>query len=93
MTTFNLDDLITIMRECAGEDESVNLSGEVAEMDFEELGYDSLALMEAASRVQRTYGLSLPEDELAEVRTPAGFVTLVNEQFAKTAPAGAQPPG
>lgn len=92
MTTFNLDDLIKIMRECAGEDESVNLSGEIAEVNFEELGYDSLALMEAASRVQRTYGLSLPEDEMAEVRTPAAFVTFVNERLAK-APAGAQTTG
>jgi act minimal PKS acyl carrier protein len=93
MTTFTLDDLITIMRECAGEDESVTLSGEVAEVDFEELGYDSLALMEAASRVQRSYDLSFPEDELAQVRTPAAFVTLVNEQLAKAAPVGPQTTG
>jgi act minimal PKS acyl carrier protein len=89
MTSFNLDDLIKIMRECAGEDESVNLSGEIAEVSFEELGYDSLALMETASRVQRAYGFSLPEDELAEVRTPAAFVTLVNEHLAKLSPADA----
>lgn len=93
MTTFNLNDLIKIMRECAGEDESVNLSGEIAEVNFEELGYDSLALMETASRVQRTYGLSLPEDELAEVCTPAAFVTFVNKNLAKAASAGVQKTG
>jgi minimal PKS acyl carrier protein len=93
VSTFTLDDLITIMRECAGEDESVNLSGEIAEVDFEELGYDSLALMEAASRVQRGYHLSFPENELEQVRTPAAFVALVNQQLATSAPATAQPAG
>ena len=90
MIIFDLDDLIRIMRECAGEEESVNLSGEIAEVTFEDLGYDSLALMEAASRVQREYHLSLPESELEQVSTPAAFVTLVNEYLVRATPAGPQ---
>jgi minimal PKS acyl carrier protein len=93
VSTFTLDEFITIMRECAGEDESINLSGEIDEVDFEELGYDSLALMEAASWVQRSYHLVFPEDELARVRTPAAFVTLVNQRLAASAPASVQPTG
>ncbi|MFC7330965.1 acyl carrier protein [Marinactinospora rubrisoli] len=81
-TPFTLDDLTRILRECAGEDETVDLAGNIAEADFEQLGYDSLALMEAASRVSRQYDVALPEDDLADVHTPSAFVQLVNRRRA-----------
>jgi act minimal PKS acyl carrier protein len=84
MSTFTLAELIRIMRECAGEDDQVDLDGEVAEVDFAELGYDSLALLETAGRVAREWGVSLPDEELSQVRTPAGYVTLVNRELARS---------
>jgi minimal PKS acyl carrier protein len=72
-----IDDLMLIMRECAGEDESAS-GGQVADVEFSELGYDSLALLETASRVAREYAVEIPEEDLAAVRTPAEFVTAVN---------------
>ncbi|EWC63333.1 Acyl carrier protein [Actinokineospora spheciospongiae] len=88
MTELTLDGLITIMRECAGEDEAVDLDGGVEDTPFDELGYDSLALMEAASRVGRDYGVDLPEDALGRVRTPGEFLTLVNDRLAAVTAAG-----
>jgi minimal PKS acyl carrier protein len=87
MNELTLDELIEIVRECAGEDETVDLDGDVADTAFEELGYDSLALMEAAARVSRDYEVVLPEDALADIRTPAQFVTLVNGRLAAGVPA------
>ena len=81
MSQFTIADLKQVMRECAGEDESVTLDGDIGTVPFEALGYDSLALMEAASRIQRTWGVSLPDDALVEVETPADFVALVNGRF------------
>ncbi|MEU1821016.1 MULTISPECIES: acyl carrier protein [Streptomyces] len=91
MSVFTIDELIRIMRECAGEDEAGDLTPDVADQDFDLLGYDSLALMATASRVEREHGLRLPEEEMAEIRTPAAFVALVNEELRRTARAAESP--
>lgn len=80
MPSFTLDDLRRVMRECAGEDESVDLDGDIADVSFDALGYDSLARMETASRVQRAFGVTLPDEEMADIDTPAGFVAFVNSR-------------
>jgi minimal PKS acyl carrier protein len=89
MTQFTMDDLKQIMRECAGEDESVDLDGEIGATRFDDLGYDSLALLETASRVEREFDVPLPDGVLAEVDTPFEFVALVNLRLADKAVANA----
>ncbi|MEU5400844.1 acyl carrier protein [Streptomyces sp. NPDC005963] len=81
-----LPELTDIMRECAGEDEALTShEGDIGEVELEFLGYDSLALMEAASRVKRQYGVELSDDGLAQIRTLNQFVTAVNERLASAA--------
>ncbi|MCC8246326.1 acyl carrier protein [Saccharothrix luteola] len=82
---FTIDDLKRILREGAGTDEAVDLDGDIAESDFEELGYESLALLETGGRIEREYGISLDEDALADARTPAALVDLVNSHLAAQA--------
>ncbi|GAA4098059.1 MULTISPECIES: acyl carrier protein [Streptomyces] len=82
MSAFTVEDLFRIMRECAGEEEAADLSSAAAEQEFALLGYDSLALMEAISRVERGYGVELPEELLGEALTPAAFVDAVNAVLA-----------
>jgi act minimal PKS acyl carrier protein len=86
MKQLDLPELLRIMRECAGEDEALASSGDVARTDFASLGYDSLALMETATKVARDYDVDIAEDELASVRTPAEFIKIVNDRLA--APVG-----
>ncbi|WP_433170079.1 acyl carrier protein [Actinoallomurus sp. CA-150999] len=81
MRDFTIDDLKRIMRAAAGEDETLNLDGDILDVAFDELGYDSLALMETASRIERELGIALPEEELAEVTTPAGYLDFVNDRL------------
>jgi minimal PKS acyl carrier protein len=81
MTTFTLDDLRKSIQECAGQDESVDLSGDIGDTTFSELGYDSLAVMETASRVSRDYDVELPEEEVGELKTPRDFVDFVNARL------------
>lgn len=92
-TELTVDDLIQIMRECAGEDEAVDLGGKIADADFDDLGYDSLALMETLSRVERRFSISLPEENLEEIRTPEAFVTFVNERLGRSPSAEVQASG
>lgn len=78
MRRLTVDELKKIMRECAGEDGGSTMDGDITDVEFEELGYDSLALLETAGYVRREYGVTLAEDELAEVATPGDFVQMVN---------------
>jgi act minimal PKS acyl carrier protein len=78
MAEFSLDELKQIMRQCAGEDESTDLDNDFEAVTFDHLGYDSLAILETASRIERTYGLKLPEEGLSEITTPGALVAFVN---------------
>jgi minimal PKS acyl carrier protein len=73
-----LRELQDIMRECAGEDESAQPLEQAADQPFDDLGYDSLALMETHSRIQRDYGVELSEDDLGDISTPRELVDFVN---------------
>jgi act minimal PKS acyl carrier protein len=85
MQVFTKEDLVRTMRVAAGEDDSVDLDGDILDVSFEMLGYDSLAVMETASAVQRQYGLVLAEEDLAAVETPRDFVGLVNGRLKASA--------
>jgi act minimal PKS acyl carrier protein len=57
-----MDDLKRIMAESAGETEATRLDGPVDDRSFEELGYDSLALLEIVARVRQELGVKLDDD-------------------------------
>jgi act minimal PKS acyl carrier protein len=78
MAGFTLDDLKDSLRAAAGEDESIDLDGDILDTEFGELGYDSLAILETASHIERGFGVRLPEDEVGEQQTPRDFVDFVN---------------
>ena len=54
-------------------------------MTFQDLGYDSLAMMETAARITQEYGVDLSDDEITEVATPRALLDLVNRSVAATA--------
>jgi acyl carrier protein len=81
-TEFTLSDLRTILLEAAGTDENVDLDGDIADLDFQDLGYESLALLETAGRIERAYGISLDEEAFAEARTPRELIGLVNAHLS-----------
>jgi minimal PKS acyl carrier protein len=47
-------------------------------MSFDELGYDSIALLETASRIQRSTGITIADVDLSVGGTPRALVELVN---------------
>ncbi|NJC69925.1 acyl carrier protein [Planosporangium thailandense] len=85
MSAFTLNDLITIMRRCAGELDEVQLTGDIADVPFQDLGYDSLALLEATGWIAREYAVSLPDDVVTSIETPAELVAFVNEKLDRAA--------
>ncbi|AWT42946.1 MULTISPECIES: acyl carrier protein [Streptomyces] len=79
---FTLDDLRRILIEAAGDDESYNLDGDILDTEFEELGYESLALLETGGRIEREYGISLDEEVLSIANTPRLLIDTVNAGLA-----------
>ncbi|MFB4310307.1 acyl carrier protein [Actinomadura sp. GTD37] len=75
-SSITLDDLRRILREGAGEIEGVRLDGDILDSDFGDLGYDSIALLETASRLSREYRVEV--DAALETRTPRELLALVN---------------
>jgi len=80
MTEFSLDDLRRILR--AGAGDSGTLDGDIADVPFSDLGYDSLAVLELSSRVARAYHVSIPDDAVLEMRTPGAAVAYINDRLA-----------
>ncbi|SEF85553.1 act minimal PKS acyl carrier protein [Thermomonospora echinospora] len=76
-----LPDLRRILREAAGVNEGTDLDGEILDLDFEDLGYDSLALLETGARIEREYGVRLEDDAITSARTPRALLTVVNLTF------------
>jgi act minimal PKS acyl carrier protein len=63
--------------------EAVDLDGDIADVPFAELGYDSLAVLELAGQVKRKYQVTIADDAMLELPTPQTVVEFVNKSFAE----------
>ncbi|GAA5051764.1 acyl carrier protein [Nocardia callitridis] len=76
-----LEDFQGIMLAAAGGDDGVDFVTD-SEREFEDLGYDSLALLEVGGRIEREFGISLDDSVLTGATTPQSFVDAVNNVIA-----------
>jgi act minimal PKS acyl carrier protein len=76
---FTLDDLRRILIEGSGADDGVDMETNILDVEFAELGYDSLALLETAARITREHKILLDDDAATSARTPRELLTLVNK--------------
>lgn len=83
--TVTLADLTRMLRESAGEEEGIDLDGDVIDTPFMELGYDSLALLQVIGQIQREYGIEIPDDAVVDAETPGALLALINSGQAPTA--------
>lgn len=72
--------LAELMTRAAGAPESV--PGDFLDAPFEDLGYDSLALLETAGLIQARWSTALPDAVVVEARTPRELIALVNDAIA-----------
>ncbi|MER6185255.1 acyl carrier protein [Streptomyces sp. NPDC001652] len=84
---FALADLKRILLEGAGADDGIDLDGDILDLDFESLGYESLALLETGGRIEREYGIALDDDVFTDNRTPRTLIAAVNELLSPAATA------
>ncbi|MEU3090289.1 acyl carrier protein [Streptomyces massasporeus] len=79
---FSIDDLKRILLDGAGEPEGVGVEASTVDLEFQELGYDSLAVLETCTRIEREFEISLDEGVLGEALTPRALVDVVNNQLS-----------
>ncbi|WP_019635008.1 acyl carrier protein [Actinomadura atramentaria] len=84
-TKLTLDDLLEILRDAAGDSEEIAGATDVLDTEFAQLGYDSLALLETAGRIERDHGIELDDSTVAESPTPRALLDVVNERLAQAA--------
>jgi minimal PKS acyl carrier protein len=82
---FTLVSLRRILIEGAGADESVDLDGDILDARFEALGYESLALLETASRIERELDIALSDEIIFDCETPRALIHAVNTELATAA--------
>ncbi|MEV0938782.1 acyl carrier protein [Micromonospora wenchangensis] len=83
MRLLTVTELLQVVRECAGGDDHRGAEADLADTPFEELGYDSLALLETAGRLEREYHVKLTDEMVGEARTPQRLADLVNGELQR----------
>jgi len=82
---FTLEDLRSVLRAAAGEEDGIDLDADILDVPFEDLGYDSLALLETGSRIERERGIELPDSTVTDAQTPRALLAAVNALLAASA--------
>ncbi|MER7847111.1 acyl carrier protein [Kitasatospora sp. NPDC096077] len=82
---FTLDDVRRILLAAAGAGEGVDLDADIRDRSFGDLGYDSIALLEAGGRIEIEWGITLDDAALTDAVTPDALVLLVNSHLAALA--------
>ncbi|MCS0602255.1 acyl carrier protein [Streptomyces sp. LP11] len=81
MKHLDLSELTALLRECAGQEEGVDLDGDVLDTPFTDLGYDSLAMLQTTGRIERDYEVTL--DGIVDgAGTPHAYLDAVNRALA-----------
>ncbi|BCJ61898.1 acyl carrier protein [Micromonospora endophytica] len=78
MTQLSIDDIHQVLVESAGEVENIAPDEDVTGRTFEELGYDSLALIETAAQLRQRFGIHLEDDAVLSAETLGGLLALAN---------------
>jgi act minimal PKS acyl carrier protein len=79
MARITLERLKDMLAKAGGEGtDTADLDGEVIDTPFADLGYDSLALLEVTSMVERAYDIALDDDVAQTAATPRELLDLVN---------------
>jgi act minimal PKS acyl carrier protein len=81
VTSFTLADLQAILDKCLPDEEASRLDEGNLGVDLGELGYDSLVIAEFAVRLREDFGVSIPDDELDELKTPGSLVAYVSQRI------------
>ena len=71
-----------MLYECAGNPPEELTDAQVAAMSFEDLGYESVVVLETVGALERAWGIKLPDSVVGDAPTPLDLCQLVNRSLA-----------
>ncbi|WP_030688560.1 acyl carrier protein [Streptomyces sp. NRRL B-1347] len=81
MRAFTLEDLVQVLGTVTSD--AVDVDEGRLDTDLTVLNVDSLAMVEAADRLQETYRLTIPDDDVSAFRTPRDLLEYMNRRLAE----------
>ncbi len=78
-----IDGLVGILTSAAGESKLITASEQILDTEFTSLGYDSIALLETASKIEQEYGITFDDEAVAVATTPRLLIAAVNDRLAR----------
>lgn len=85
MADFTLETLKEAVDECLGTEDATSLTPAKLDSEFGELGYDSLAVYEIATRLEDTLKISIPDYDIDEMKTPRSLIDYINRRLSEVA--------
>ncbi|EIV93553.1 acyl carrier protein [Frankia sp. QA3] len=79
-----IDEIRLILIASAGAPEVEVAENDFADTSFDDLGYESLALLESAATIERDYGVRIPDEPLIAAKTPRELAAIVQAAQAAT---------
>ena len=78
MKTFTLVDLKKTIDACRMPGDGVELTEHALDVSFDDLGFDSLSLLDVVTRLQDELKLRLSDSEVEAISTPRSLIDYVN---------------
>jgi act minimal PKS acyl carrier protein len=82
---FTIDDLVRLLQKYSGEDEPISLGADIADSEFIDLGFDSMALFNSVGQIERDYDIELPAEVVIELGTPRELVNEITRRIRQIA--------
>lgn len=85
MPQLTLRELDSTMREFHGPD-APGLDGRSLDASLQDLGYDSLVLLQTTGRIQQKYGVEIDRDGIAVAETARELLDVMNSALREVTP-------
>jgi act minimal PKS acyl carrier protein len=85
MPQLTLRELDSTMREFHGPD-APELDGRSLDASLQDLGYDSLVLLQTTGRIQQKYGVEIDRDGIAVAETARELLDVMNSALREVTP-------
>lgn len=82
---FSRSDLARLLRESAGEERPGLLEGDVLDVSFSDLGYDSVAVLQLIGLIERERDVQLADETVTDAPTPRALLEVVNAAQGRAA--------
>ena len=85
MAELTIDELKGFLLRAVGEDETIDLSGDILDAPLADLGFDSLAVIATTSALEQHFQLKLGDDDASGLDTPKDFLDVFNRRLTPAA--------